>query len=405
MSVRGAATLGDDRTSLRETGARWARGGLAIGVLGLAAGAGIAGLGPAGWSRFLASYLVSWVYFLSLALGMLFFVLIQHVTRAGWSVAVRRIAEGFAPNVLVPMTLLGAPILLGLDRLYPWTDHAAVAADHMLEAKTAWLNVPFFLARTVCYVLVWSVLAIWFHRKSTEQDATRDSRTTVALETASTAALILFAFTVTFFAFDYLMSLTPRWYSTIFGVYFFSGCVVGSFALMIVAASVVQRAGALRRAITIEHYHDLGKLMFAFTIFWAYIGFSQYMLMWYANLPEETVWYAARQTGSWTAWSLLLLFGHFLLPFFALMSRATKRRKGVLVAGAVWMLAMQWADVWWMVMPEKSPGSIGLSFLDLAIALGIGGLFFAAAARRLGAHALLPEHDPRLPESLGFENT
>ena len=405
MSRRHVASLGDERTTLGESGAAWTRASLTVGVVGLGAAAALGASGSGGWSRFLASYLVSWVYFLSLALGMLFFVLVQHVTRAGWSVAVRRIAEGIAPNVLLPLAVLALPVLLGLDRLYPWTDHAAVAADHMLEAKQAWLNVPFFLARTLCYFLVWSVFAIWFHRTSTRQDKTRDPSLTVRLETASTTALVLFAFSVTFFAFDYLMSLTPRWYSTIFGVYFFAGCVVGSFALMIVVSSVVQRAGALRRAITLEHYHDLGKLMFAFTIFWAYIGFSQYMLMWYANLPEETVWYAARQAGSWTAWSLLLLFGHFLLPFFLLMSRHAKRRKPILVAGAVWMLAMQWADIYWLVMPEKSPGAVSLSLTDLATFLGVGGLFCAAAARRLSAHALVPENDPRLSESLGFENT
>jgi hypothetical protein len=224
------------------------------------------------------------------------------------------------------------------------------------------------------------------------------------MEKASTAALILFAFTVTFFAFDYLMSLTPHWYSTIFGVYFFAGCVLGFFALVTVIAFLVQRAGALRRTITTEHYHDMGKLVFAFTVFWAYIGFSQYMLMWYANLPEETSWYAARQAGSWTAMSLMLLFGHFLVPFLALMSRSVKRRKPLMVAGAAWMLVMQWVDVYWMVMPGKSAGTVPLSPMDLAVFLGVGGLFFAAAVRRLSAHALLPVKDPRLSESLGYEN-
>jgi len=339
-----------------------------------------------------------------LALGALFFVLVQHVTRAGWSVAVRRLAEGVAPNVFLPMAFLAVPVLYGLRTLYPWTDAAVVAKDHLLHAKEPWLNIPFFLGRTVFYFAVWSVLAIWFHRKSVEQDRTGDPRLTNAMEKTSTAALIFFAFTVTFFAFDYLMSLTPHWYSTIFGVYFFAGCVLGFFALMSVLAFLVQRAGALRRTITTEHYHDLGKLIFAFTVFWAYIAFSQYMLMWYANLPEETSWYAARQTGSWTAVSLVLLFGHFLVPFFALMSRDVKRRKPLLVAGAVWMLAMQWADVYWLVMPGKSPGVIPLSFMDLAVFLGVGGLFFAAAVRRLGAHALVAVKDPRLSESLGYEN-
>ena len=405
MSTHTAADLSQDDLSLGNAGSAWFRMLIAVGVVGLGTAFALAGLTAGGWSRFYPSYLVSFVFFLSLALGALFFVLLQHVTRAGWSVAVRRLAEGFAPNVFLPMAFLAAPVLFGLKTLYPWTDTAIVAADHLLQAKEPWLNVPFFLGRTVFYFGVWTVLALWFHRKSTEQDRSGDPRLTKAMEKASTAALILFAFTVTFFAFDYLMSLTPHWYSTIFGVYFFAGCVLGFFALITVLAFLVQRAGALRRTITTEHFHDLGKLVFAFTVFWAYIAFSQYMLMWYANLPEETVWYAARQAGSWMWWSLLLLFGHFIVPFLVLMSRNVKRRKPLLVAGCTWMLAMQWADVYWLVMPGKSPGKIPLSLMDVAVFLGIGGLFFAAAVRRLGAHPLVALKDPRLSESLGFESS
>jgi hypothetical protein len=404
VSTHSSVDLSQDDVSLPASARSWFVALLAVGVLGLGAALALAAGSDGGWTRFYASYLVSFVFFLSLALGALFFVLVQHVTRAGWSVAVRRLAEGIAPTVFFPMAFLALPVLYGLRTLYPWTDAAAVAADHLLHAKEPWLNVPFFLGRTVFYFGVWSGLAIWFHRKSTEQDRTGDPRLTQAMEKTSTAALIFFAFTVTFFAFDYLMSLTPHWYSTIFGVYFFAGCVLGFFALMSVLAFLVQRAGALRRAITTEHYHDLGKLVFAFTVFWAYIGFSQYMLMWYANLPEETIWYAARQTGSWTTMSLLLIFGHFLVPFLALMSRDVKRRKPLLLTGAVWMLAMQWADVYWLVMPAKSPGVVPLSFMDLAVFLGVGGLFFAAALRRLGAHALVAVKDPRLSESLGYES-
>jgi hypothetical protein len=404
VSVRPTAGFSQDGLTLGRAGRPWFVGLSALGVLGLALAFGLAAGTAGGWERFYASYLVSFVYFLSLALGALFFVLVQHVTRAGWSVAVRRLAEGVAPNLFVPMAFLVLPVLFGLRTLYPWTDAALVAKDHLLHAKEPWLNTPFFLGRTVFYFAVWSVLAIWFHRKSVQQDRTGDPGATQAMEKTSTAALILFAFTVTFFAFDYLMSLTPHWYSTIFGVYFFAGCVLGFFALMSVLAFAVQRAGALRQSITVEHYHDLGKLIFAFTVFWAYIAFSQYMLMWYANLPEETSWYAARQTGSWTAVSLTLLFGHFLVPFLALMSRNVKRRKPLLVAGASWMLLMQWADVYWLVMPGKSAGKVPISLMDLAVFLGVGGLFFACAVRRLGAHALLAVKDPRLSESLGYEN-
>ena len=390
--------------TLGASGGRWVRGLSAAGIAGLGLAVALAAATDGGWDRFYPSYLAAFVFYLSLCLGALFFVLIQHVTRAGWSVAVRRLAEAVAPNVLVPMAFLAIPVLVSLRSLYPWTDAAVVAADPVLRSKEAWLNVPFFLARTALYFTVWSLCAIWFHRTSVRQDASGDKRLTLSMEATSTAALILFAFTVTFFAFDFLMSLTPHWASTIFGVYFFAGCILGFFALMTILALSVQRAGLLLQAITVEHYHDLGKLIFAFTVFWAYIGFSQYMLMWYANLPEETFWYAARQTGSWTYWSLLLLFGHFIVPFLALLSRNAKRRKPLLAIGACWMLAMQWADVYWIVMPAKSPGRVPLSLIDLALLIGMGGVFFAFVVHRLSAASLIPTQDPRLAESLGFEN-
>jgi hypothetical protein len=403
MSSRDAAGLSQDLVELGPAGKRWSRIAGAVGVAGFLGAFVVTQVSPTAPGRFMASYLVNFVYFTSLALGALFFVLIQHVTRAGWSVAVRRLAEAVAPTIVI-MAGLAVPVLSGMKTLYPWTDAAAVAADHVLQEKSAWLNGPFFIARTVFYFAVWSSFAIWFHRKSVEQDRTGDPRLTKRMETTSTAALILFAFTVTFFAFDYLMSLTPHWSSTIFGVYFFAGCVLGFFALLTVVAMLVQRAGALKSVISADHYHDLGKLIFAFTVFWAYIAFSQYMLMWYANLPEETFWYAARQQGSWVWWSLLLLFGHFLVPFFALMSRNVKRRKPFLLAGACWLLAMQWADIYWLVMPGKSPGAIPLSLLDLAFFVGMGGMFCASASYQLSAHAVVALKDPRLSESLEFEN-
>ena len=405
MSTSQAFTdLTSEVLTLGAAGRRLTAWAAIVGVGGLGAAAVLAAATSGGLRHLLSAYLVNFVYFVSLALGALFFVLVQFATRAGWSVGVRRIAEGIAPNLFVPMAFLAVPVLLGIRVLYPWTDAAAVGADARLQAKAAWLNVPFFTGRAVFYFLIWSVVSTAFFRWSTRQDRSGDPRITNRMETASTASLILFAFTVTFFAFDFVMSLTPRWYSTIFGVYFFAGCVVSFFALLTVAAFAIQGAGRLRHAITTEHYHDLGKLVFAFVVFWAYIGFSQYMLMWYANLPEETIWYQARQTGGWTLVSVLLLFGHFLLPFVALMSRNVKRRTPLLVTGAVWVLLMHWVDVYWLIMPSQSEGIVPLSLMDLLTFVGIGGLFVAAATRRLGGHALAPVKDPRLSESLGFEN-
>ena len=200
------------------------------------------------------------------------------------------------------------------------------------------------------------------------------------------------------------MSLQPEWYSTIFGVYIFTGAFVGFFALAILALRLLQASGRLRLAVSLEHYHDLGKLMFGFVVFWAYIGFSQYMLIWYADVPEETIFFLVRQENGWQWVSMALLFGHFVVPFLALISRHPKRRPTVLAVIAAWVLVVHWLDIYWLVMPVLSPQAVSLSLLDLALLPGMGGLLLASVAFALRRHALLPIKDPRLAESLAFEN-
>jgi hypothetical protein len=401
MNVGDVSDLAADRIELGELGPRAFRAALGVGIAGLALGFGLAAGGVEG---FFHSYLVSFAFFLSLSLGALFFVLITMISRAGWSVSVRRLAEAFASNLVLPLPVLFLPLAAGIGTLYPWSRPEVVTHEPLLQGKTAWLNVPFFLARTAVCLLVWAALAGWFWRTSTRQDRTGDPRLTVRMEKASGPALVLFALTVTVFSFDHLMSLDPTWYSTIFGVYVFSGSALGFLAFLVVAAWAAQKAGLLGEAVHVEHYHDLGKLVFGFVVFWAYIGFSQYMLIWYANLPEEVPWYLRRQTGPWMWVSLLLLFGHFLLPFFLLVGRWGKRRPGVLAAASLWLLLVQWVDLYWIVMPEWSRERVPLSVMDLATWAGVGGIWVAAAVRRLGAVPLVPLKDPRLSESLGYEN-
>ncbi|MEZ4655372.1 MAG: hypothetical protein R3E12_17725 [Candidatus Eisenbacteria bacterium] len=287
---------------LGELGTRVGRIALGIGVVGLAAafGLGFAGGNP---DRFYQAYLVSFLFFLSLGLGGLFFVVVNHLAGSTWSVVVRRLAEAVSANLWL-MALLVIPLLLGMGRLYEWTHADVVAADPLLAGKSAYLNKTFFLIRTAIYFLVWIGFSQYFFRQSRRQDETGEVGITVTMEKVSAPAIILFAVTVTFAAFDYLMSLNPHWFSTIFGVYYFSGSMFAFFALPLIVL-FCQHNGRLRDVITPEHYHDMGKWMFAFTVFWAYIGFSQYMLIWYANIPEETVWFAARQHGGGarSAWS------------------------------------------------------------------------------------------------------
>jgi len=380
-----------------------ARAGILVGAAGLAVsliwGRSAEDLGH----RFFHAYLVSFAFYLSLSLGGLFFVILQHLTRSGWSVVLRRPAESIASNLWL-MAILALPLIPGIRHLYHWADADAVARDHLLHGKEPYLNVQFFLIRlAVCFV-VWIALAAFFRRNSVRQDSTGDVGLTLRMQKWSAPAMLLYAVTATFAAFDLLMSLDPHWYSTIFGVYYFSGSVLGFFAMLALTVLLLQRAGRLAHAVTAEHYHDLGKLVFAFTVFWAYIAFSQYMLIWYANIPEETVWYLRRQNGEWAVVGLALLFGHFVVPFLVLMSRWQKRRPGVLAACCVWVLLMHLLDMYWLVIPQTSPTSARPSLVDITCFLGVGGLYVAGLALSLRRQALVPLRDPRLRESLAFEN-
>lgn len=395
-------SLLSERATLGPLQRRLLLGGAAVGLLGLAGSLALGLAAEGGLPRLAHSYLVAFAYFLSLSLGALFFVALQHITRASWSVVVRRLAE-LVGAAMPLLALLAVPILLLLPHLYPWAGPEA-GHDPLLAHKRPYLNAAAFALRWAAYLAIWSGAALWYWRRSLGQDRVEDPRQTVRMERLSGPILVAFALTLTLASFDLLMSLAPAWYSTIFGVYFFSGAVVGFFALLTAMSLLLQGAGLLRRVITAEHYHDLGKLMFAFVFFWAYIAFSQYMLTWFANIPEETAWFRPRQGGGWTAWALVLLFGHWLLPFLGLISRYAKRNRRHLAFWAAWILLMHWCDLYWVVMPQISPLGPPLHLLDLTCMLGIGGLWLAAIAVAAGQRSLVPTKDPRLNESLAFEN-
>ncbi|HLA84797.1 MAG TPA: quinol:cytochrome C oxidoreductase [Thermoguttaceae bacterium] len=359
-------------------------------------------------TRFSAAYLVNYVFFLTISLGALFFVVLQHLVRAGWSVAVRRLAEMLAINagwwalLFLPMLV---PVVLGTSNLYVWSRPEVVAADSLLQAKAPYLNEWFFTVRAFLYFLIWGTTAHFFLTRSTRQDVSRDPALTRRMEKAAPAAMILFGLTVTFASFDWLMSLTPDWFSTIYGLYVFAGAAVAGLAALILLAMTLQGVGLLRRMITVEHYHELGKLLFGFVIFWGYMAFSQYMLIWYANIPEESVWYLARQSGLWAWVTLGLVFGHLLIPFLGMLPRFVKRRKMLLGFWAAWILVFHWIDIYWLVMPTFSPERAGLTMTDLACLVGLGCLFVAGLIRAAGRGELAPVGDPRLGESLAFGNS
>ena len=264
---------------------------------------------------------------------------------------------------------------------------------------------PFFLIRAALYFGIWSFIALLYYRGSRGQDVTGDPGVSARLRRLAGPAIIVLALTQTFASIDWIMSLTPHWYSTMFGVYFFAGSFVGFIALLSVVAVAMRRAGLLDTVISAEHLHDIGKFLFAFTAFWAYIAFSQFFLMWYANLPEETIWYKARLEGSWMTVSLFLMAGHFVAPFFYLMGR-DRQAEGMRPwpSGGAWLLAMHFLDLYWQVMPTLHPEGLRPSVLDVAALVAVGGCFVAAASWLMRRQALVPLRDPRLAESLAFEN-
>jgi hypothetical protein len=398
-----------DHVSLRPeqamipTGHSWNRLpviGAACAVLGVAA---CAVLGAANPKQFFFSWLVSFLFFLSLGLGALFFVLIQYASQGGWGIVVRRIGETIFATLPV-LAVLFVPVLFGLHDLYSWSVPGAAEHDALLRWKAPFLNVPFFLIRAVFYFGCWSVIALLYYNGSRRQDETGDTAVSARLRRFAGPAIIVVALTQTFASIDWIVSLTPHWYSTMFGVYFFAGAFVGFIALLSVVAPAMRAARLLDTVITAEHLHDIGKFLFAFTAFWAYIAFSQFFLIWYANLPEETIWFKARLEGSWEIVSLLLMAGHFGAPFFFLMGRDVKRRASTLALGGTWLLVMHFVDLYWQIMPTLHPEGVRPSALDAAAFLAIGGCFVATAGWRLRRQALVPLRDPRIAESLAFEN-
>jgi hypothetical protein len=384
-------------------GHSWNRIPLIAAVLALLGAVACAILGAANPKQFFFSWLVSFLFFLSLALGALFFVLIQYAAQGGWGIVLRRIGE--TTFAMIPlMAVLFVPLLFGLHDLFEWSHADAAEHDALLRWKAPYLNVPFFLIRATLFFAIWSFIALLYYRGSRGQDATGDPAVSARLRRFAGPSIIVLALTQTFAAIDWIMSLTPHWYSTMFGVYFFAGSFLGFIALLSVVAVAMRRAGLLDTVINAEHLHDIGKFLFAFTSFWAYIGFSQFFLIWYANLPEETIWFKARLEGSWMPVSLLLMAGHFGVPFFYLMGRAVKRRGWTLALGGTWLLLMHFMDLYWQVMPTLHPEGLSPSVLDVAAFLTVGGCFVAAASWLMRRQALVPLRDPRLGESLAFEN-
>lgn len=395
---------------------RVGRSALILGVVGLAAMALLALVGGdfAG-RRVLFAYLANFAFVLSLSLGALLFVMVHHLCRTGTVTNYRRLGEIVA-GALPWVVLMGLPILLFATQLYRWS---WAAGDPIIAEKKPWLDLSTWLPRMAIYFIIFALLGWYFLSRSKMQDQTARPMLTARLGAAAAPGTLLYAMAITFLAFDMLMSLDAHWFSTIFGVYYFAGAFMGFHALLAVMIHRLQDHGYVRKVINAEHYHDIGKMLFAFVVFWAYIAFSQYMLIWYANLPEETVWYirhgaglAAGQPNPFSWLLLALLVGHFVVPFVGLISRTPKRNIRTLAKWGLFLLFMHWLDMIWLVRPELRSAdgltTIALNWVDaaalLAGLLALGGLFVAAVMKTAAGVSLVAEQDPRLHEALAFEN-
>jgi len=348
--------------------------------------------------RFGFSYLVSFVFLTTLGCGGLGFVILQHVSRAGWSVAPRRQAEwlaGVLPLAIVLFIPIGALAGNIFDVwVHPHGEHMA-----LIEKKRPYLNTGFFFLRAAICLFVWAGLSWYFRRTSRKQDESGDVALTASMQKWSAPSILLLGLTISFAGFDWVMSLQPEWYSTIFGIYMIAGSLVSAIAVLAIVVTLLRDHGAFGEVCTQEHLHDIGKLLFAFTVFWAYIAFSQFILIWYANIPEETIFFKHRFEGSWASGSVLLLFGHFVLPFVVLLSRHGKRNRAVLLGAAVWMLLMHYWDIYWNVMPNLDPAGIKPSIVDAATLCFMVGVIIQWFARRMAADNSYPVRDPRLAEA------
>jgi hypothetical protein len=366
-----------------------------IGALTIAAGL----IQRDGQERIWHSFLTSFMYFADLALGGLFFAAIQHVAKVGWSVTVRRLVE--ALTAYLPYAAVSAVgLFFGAKSLYEWTHPEAVAHDFILQGKAGYLNLPAFAIRMAIFFAGW----LWFKRalvgNSIKQDETGDARLTLKNVGLSIAFLLFFALSYSLFTVDALMSLSPHWYSTIWGVYNFSGLFQSSLAMIILLTVFVMNKGLVRGLVNENHLHDLGKFLKAFTVFYAYIGFSQFLLIWYANLPEETIFYLNRASGPWMAvtWSLLIF--KFAVPFLMLLPKAAKRSPSYLCLVSVLILVMQYVDIHWMVYPNLDNSQYLFGWQEVGIFLGFLGVFLASVMGFLAKNNLVPIRDPRLEESI-----
>lgn len=369
---------------------------LAVGLVALAIAAVLGFFQP---PAFFQAYLWSYMFYIGLTLGCLALLMLQYLTGGAWGLIIRRLCEA-AARTLPVMVLLFIPIAAGIPFLYHWSHADVMAADEVLRHKSLYLNVPAFLSRAAIYFAGWLGLAWLMNRNSREVEETGSPAAFRNLRRASAPGLIFYGFSVTFMSVDWVMSVDPHWFSTMFGLLFIAGQILSAMAFAIAGLVLLSRWGPFSQVLTARHMHDLGKLLLAFVMLWAYLAFSQFLIIWSGNLPEEIPWFLERLRGGWQYIGLALVVLQFALPFALLLSRDLKRNFRLIGKVAALVLAMRFVDLFWMVAPSFHHGHFAITAMDFLLPVGLGGLWLFLFARQLARRPLLPLSDPHLEEAL-----
>ncbi len=345
---------------------------------------------------FYQAYLIGYLFWLAIALGSLITLMIHHVTGGAWLCVIRRPMEA-AIRTLPLLALLFIPIVLGMSSLYPWSVAEVVAEDAYLQFKSPYLNTPFFLVRAVIYFAVWCTLGHLLVKWSQEQDRTGDPMLNKPMRVLSGGGIVAYVLTTTFASFDWMMSVDPHWFSSIYGPIFMVSQGLGALCFLLIVLVLLARFEPLSKIVTQDRYHDLGKWLFALVMLWAYMMFSQFLIIWSGNLPEHIAWYLRRTDTDWKVLALILTIFHFLVPFIVLLSRLAKKRSGILVKLAIGLLVLRLFDLFWLLAPDLHDGVFVVHWLDLVVPIALGGLWLALYTKRLGEQSLVVLHDPRFP--------
>ena len=345
--------------------------------------------------QFYRSYLWAYVFCLGVASGSLAWLMLQYVSGGAWGVVIRRPAEA-AARTLPLLALMFLPILIGIPNLYEWSHKGAKLHPHKLQ----YLNVPFWVGRAALYLGGWMLLSFLLNKWSAREDREGGMVPHKKLATISAPGLVFWAFTITFMAIDWLLSINPHWFSTIFGLLVLAGQGLSSMAFLIALMVALAARGPMNAVLTHRHLHDLGKFLLALVMVWAYFSYSQFLIIWSGNLPEEIPWYLTRLNGGWQYVAVLLVICHFALPFALLLSRDIKRNFRLLRGIAIFILFMRLVDLYWVVAPDFRKGGFGLSWMDLVAPVGLFGIWLAYFFVQLEKRPLMPLNDPHLVEAL-----